>query len=75
MLAYFHYCNKGGYPFATDWTIERNVKQAELNPDQLRFLTKTAQLVEQNCKNLQSKPKISHLTASSYPFQTHSEGK
>ncbi|PMD13377.1 hypothetical protein NA56DRAFT_585720 [Hyaloscypha hepaticicola] len=48
MLAYFHYCNKGGYPFATDWTIERNVKQAELNPDQLRFLTKTAQLVEKN---------------------------
>jgi hypothetical protein len=52
MLAYFHYCNKGSHPFAMDWTIERNIRQAELNPDQLRFLTKTTQLVEGNGKNL-----------------------
>jgi phosphatidate phosphatase APP1 len=46
MLAYFHYCNKGSHPFAMDWTIERNIKQAELNPEQLQFLTKTTQLVQ-----------------------------
>lgn len=55
MLAYFHYCNKGSHPFDMDWTIERNIKQAELNPDQLRFLTKTAQLAERNGKNLHFK--------------------
>ncbi len=74
MLAYFHYCNKGGYPFATDWTIERNVKQAELNPDQLRFLTKTAQLVEQKCKNLHSSVDLTSDDLSC-PFQTHSGEK
>jgi hypothetical protein len=52
MLAYFHYCNKGSRPFAMDWTIERNIRQAELNPDQLQFLKKTTQIVKGKGKNL-----------------------
>ncbi|PMD45736.1 hypothetical protein L207DRAFT_419813 [Hyaloscypha variabilis F] len=47
MLAYFHYCNKGSHPFAMDWTIERNIRQAELKPEQLEFLVRTTQLVKE----------------------------
>jgi hypothetical protein len=50
MLAHFHYMNKGSLPFTMDWTIERNVQQAGFSPEQLEFLTKTAQLVKEKCK-------------------------
>jgi hypothetical protein len=55
-----------------DWTIDRNIKQAELNPDQVQFVRKTAQLVKQKSKNLHSERRISKLMFSSCPFQTHS---
>ena len=39
MLAYFHYCNKGNQPLASDFlTSERNVVLLELDAEQLEFV-------------------------------------
>ena len=63
MLAYFHYCIKGGKPFDMDWTQERNIKQAELNPDQVQFVAKTAQLVKGRGKKFHSEQAISKFNS------------
>ena len=48
MLAFFHYCNKGGHPFAIDfWNSSCHVAMAELDKEQLEFLQKTAEQIRQ----------------------------
>jgi hypothetical protein len=46
MLAYFHYCNKGGHPFSMDWTRPANVAFAELGPQQVDFIKETVKLIQ-----------------------------
>ena len=48
MLAFFHYCNKGGHPFATDfWNSSCHVAMAELDAEQLDFLRTTCEQIRQ----------------------------
>ncbi|KAF5648101.1 hypothetical protein F52700_1316 [Fusarium sp. NRRL 52700] len=46
MLAYFHYCNKGGHPFSMDWTRPANVAFAKLGPQQVEFIKDTIKLIQ-----------------------------
>jgi hypothetical protein len=48
LLGYFHYCTKGFHPFSLDWNAEQNVLMAELNPEQVEFVKKTAAHVKTN---------------------------
>ncbi|MCJ1404943.1 hypothetical protein MMC11_008169 [Xylographa trunciseda] len=47
MIYYFHYCNKGSYPFARDWTSKENLALAELNEEQANFLKESSVLVRE----------------------------
>jgi hypothetical protein len=46
LLAYFHYCNKGLYPFTLDGDASELVTMAELNPKQIRFVQNTRSYVK-----------------------------
>ncbi|KAI0380510.1 hypothetical protein F5Y04DRAFT_257539 [Hypomontagnella monticulosa] len=47
MLAYFHYCNKGGHPFSKDWSHATDMSFAELNASQVQFIKETIELVKE----------------------------
>ena len=51
LLYYFHYNNKGSYPFARDWTAKENVVIAGLDDEQASFLAETAREVRRRSKN------------------------
>jgi hypothetical protein len=46
LLAYFHYCNKGGHPFSMDWSSPDQMARAELNAEQVEFIRDTATELE-----------------------------
>jgi hypothetical protein len=48
LLAYFHYCCKGCQPFALDSDAAEIATMAELNPEQIDFIQKTAGYVHLN---------------------------
>jgi hypothetical protein len=48
LLAYFHYCCKGFRPFDLDWDATDTTSMAELDPDQIKFVQKTAGYVHSN---------------------------
>ncbi len=43
LLAYFHYCNKGNYPFRMDWTAPDRVNYMELDEEQVNFMRQTSE--------------------------------
>jgi hypothetical protein len=47
MLAYFHFCNKGSYPFAMNWDNASTASFAELNREQVDFVKETVGLVKE----------------------------
>jgi hypothetical protein len=47
MLAFFHYCNKGSYPFDMDLNAG-NINFAEWDPVQVRFMHETIADVKKN---------------------------
>ena len=51
LLYYFHYNNKGGYPFAKDWTSKDNAVMAGLDEEQASFLAETAREVTRRSKD------------------------
>ena len=51
MIYYWHYNNKGSYPFAKDWTSKTNMALAELNEEQAGFLVETAREVTRRSKS------------------------
>ena len=51
LLYYFHYNNKGGYPFAKDWTSKETVVMAGLDEEQGNFLAETAREVSRRSKD------------------------
>lgn len=46
ILAYFHYCCKGYYPFSTDWNVDDTASMADLDLDQIQFIKRTTQHVQ-----------------------------
>ena len=46
LIYYFHYCNKGSYPFRKEWVSGENIELAQLNREQVQFLLNTAEQVE-----------------------------
>jgi hypothetical protein len=50
MLAYFHYCNKGQRPFASDLDSEE-FAMAELNQEQISFIRATAREIKNRRKS------------------------
>ncbi len=51
LLAYFHYCNKGSYPFKMDWTEPDQVSCMELDEEQARFIRQTTEEINQKGKS------------------------
>ena len=45
LIYYFHYCNKGSYPFRKEWVSGENIELAQLNREQVQFLLNTAEQV------------------------------
>lgn len=41
LLAYFHYCNKGGHPFNIDWNNPDEMTRSEFDPEQVQFMRET----------------------------------
>lgn len=50
LLAYFHYCNKGIYPFSTECKDQDLQSLAELDDDGVTFVKYTRQYVSDYCK-------------------------
>jgi hypothetical protein len=50
LLAYFHYCNKGGYPFGPEGDKADIVTVANLTPKQKTYVDKTRKHVRMNSK-------------------------
>jgi hypothetical protein len=48
LLAHFHYCNKGSYPFSLKRNFPASI--AELNEDQIDFIVRTAEYFEARSK-------------------------
>lgn len=46
LLAYFHYCCKGFCPFDLDWDAGETTSMADLDPDQIKFVRRTAEYVQ-----------------------------
>ena len=63
LLYYFHYNNKGGHPFAKNWTSRENVVMAELDEEQASFLAETVREVMRRSKD-------SHGNSHSYVART-----
>src|SRR5436305_10763121 len=49
LLAHFHYCNKGSYPFSLRRNFSASI--AELSEDQLQFIAKTGEYFEARSKS------------------------
>jgi len=48
LLAYFHYCCKGFRPFELDWDSAETTSMADLDPEQIQFVQRTAVFVHKN---------------------------
>ena len=51
LLAYFHYCNKGNYPFRMDWTAPDRVNYMELDEEQVNFMRQTSEEISAKGKS------------------------
>jgi hypothetical protein len=59
LLAHFHCCNKGSYPFSLKHNFPASI--AELNEDQISFVARTARYFE-------ARSKFELLPNASHPF-------
>lgn len=58
LLAYFHYCNKGLYPFAAEIDEQELAKAANLDVKQIRFIEWTRSYLKDN--GMPVTPTLSH---------------
>jgi hypothetical protein len=66
LLAYFHYCCKGFRPFDLDWDSTETASMADLDPEQIQFVRRTAEYVHKNSMF----PDPHALTLSDYVIET-----
>ena len=50
LLAYFHYCNKGIYPFSTECKDQDLQSLAELDDEAINFVSSTRQFAAAHCE-------------------------
>ena len=52
LLAYFHYSNKGSYPFTMDWSVPSQVACMNLDQEQVTFMSQTVEAIEGKCESM-----------------------
>lgn len=50
LLAHFHYCNKGIYPFSKECKDQELRNLAELDDDKIQFVQKTRSYIQMHSK-------------------------